>query len=224
MACKRHPEAASHDEYCAACLIEEALPPVDDAHCGAAREFTIRVPLGERAAAIVFLVRSAGATPRLLRLKIWRRPAAAGFLDRFRCLQAGLEGWPAEGIDRPVAAWLDRFGCPSVLTEFRQGVAILDRVRSGRLTSQGAIDLLAPLITLSKMAHARGLVHGSVVAGNVVIDAESGRARLLDFGLTPLMAAADERGALASADLAGFAALAQTLRACPGLPGPSRRQ
>jgi hypothetical protein len=113
--------------------------------------------------------------------------------------------------------------CPSVLTEFRQGVPILERVRSGRLDREAAVALLTPLGALTRSAHARGLVHGSIVAGNVIVDVESGRARLLDFGLTPLMASTENYPALAAADLAGFEALARTLRALPGLTVPARQ-
>jgi hypothetical protein len=134
-----------------------------------------------------------------------------------------MESWAVEGVDRPLAARLDATGHPSVLSEFRQGVPILDRVKSGRLDRETAVALLTPLIALTKEAHGCGLVHGSIVAGNAIVDVESGRARLLDFGLTPLMASAEAPPALASADLAGFEALARTLRTLPDLSAPARQ-
>jgi hypothetical protein len=57
----------------------------------------------------------------------------------------------------------------------------------------------------------------------VIVEVESGRARLLDFGLTPLMASAEDRQALARADLAGFEALARMLRSFPDLPDSARQ-
>lgn len=215
--------AAIHGGLCAACLFEDALPPATPLSAAGSSHFTIQMPLGQSAAASVFLVKSEGQPTRLLRLKIWRGPAAAGFLARFHRLQTELDSWGVEDVARPIAASLDAAGCPSVLTEFRQGVPILDRVRSGRLHREDAIALLAPLVALAGTAHARGLVHGSIVAGNVIVDVESGRARLLDFGLTPLIASAQDRPALASADLAGFEALARTLRTLPNLTAPARR-
>ena len=215
--------AAIHGGLCAACLFEDALPPATPLSAAGSSHFTIQMPLGQSATSSVFLVKSEGPPPRLLRLKTWRMPAAAGFLGRFRQLQAELASWAVEDLDRPIAASLDATGCPSVLTGFRQGVPILDRVRSGRLDREEAIALLAPLVALARKAHARGLVHGSIVAGNVIVDGESGRARLLDFGLTPLVASAEDRLALASADLAGFEALARTLRTLPNLTAPAHR-
>jgi serine/threonine protein kinase len=205
--CRRHPRAASHCGYCAVCLLEEALAP----EVGG-RQLTIQVPLGETPSASVFLVKDGGPAHRLLRLKTWRRPAAAGFLERFHRLQARLESWTVEGIIRPIAAGVDALGRPSVLTEFKQGVPILDRVRSGRLDREEAIARLTPLITLIESAHTRGLFHGSIAPGNVIVGSDSPRVRLLDFGLAPLMSSAEDYAALSSADIAGFAALTRTLR------------
>jgi serine/threonine protein kinase len=215
--------AAIHGGLCAACLFEDALPPATPLSAAGSSHFTIQMPLGQSAASSVFLVKSEGQPPRLLRLKTWRRPAAAGFLARFHRLQTELDSWGIESVDRPIAASLDARGCPSVLTDFRQGVPILDRVRCGRLDREEAIALLTPLVALARKAHARGLVHGSIVAGNVIVEVESGRARLLDFGLTPLMASAEDRQALARADLAGFEALARMLRSFPDLPDSARQ-
>ncbi len=181
-------------------------------HGDAAKELTIQLPLGETASASVFLVRHEGPSPRLLRMKIWRRPAGAQFLARFHHLRTQLESWGVEDIDRPVAARLDATGCPCVLTEFRQGVPILDRVRSGRLDRERAVGLLKPIAALVGKAHARGLAHGSLVGGNLIVDAETGRARLLDFGLTPLMQPEKDPVACASADFAGLEALVHALR------------
>ena len=226
MACRRHPNAASFREHCAACLLDDALAPEQeeqeerDARTG---PFTIQVPLGETSSSTVFLVKTEGPAPRLLRLKTWRRPAVAGFLARFKRLQAQLDVWSFEDLDRPLAASIDAAGCPSVLTEFRQGVPILDRVRSGWLERDEAVARLTPLIALIMSAHARGLVHGSIGPGNVIVGPDSAPARLLDFGHAILMAPSTNDTALAAADLAGFAALTRTLRELPVNPAPARR-
>jgi serine/threonine protein kinase len=147
-------------------------------------------------------------------LKTWRRSAPPDFLDRFHRLQADLALWGAEDIDRPIAVRIDKHHRPSVLSEFRRGVGILDRVRFGTLDSKEAIDRLDPLIALVKQGHVRNLTHGSIVPGNVIIDARSGRARLLDFGLTPLLVPQLESQTFAANDLDGFAALTQALNSC----------
>ena len=214
--------AAIHGGLCAACLFEDALPPAMPLSAAGSVRFTIQMPIGQSAAASVFLVKSEGQPSRLLRLKTWRRPAAAGFLDRFHRLQTKLDSWGVEDVARPIAASLDATGCASVLTEFRQGVPILDRVRSGRLEREEAVARLTPLIAMIVSAHARGLVHGSIVPGNVIVDAASASARLLDFGHATLMAPSENGAALAVADLAGFALVARTLRELPINPVPAR--
>jgi serine/threonine protein kinase len=204
--------AAQHGDHCAACLLEEAIGEVSEEITQSARQLRLQVPLGETALTSVFLVKSEGSPSRLLRLKVWRRPAEAGFLARFHQLQHQLEASGAEDMPRPLGAVVDAAGCPSVLSDFARGIPLLDRVRSGRLDSSAALASLAPLIALVERAHAHGLAHGAIVPGNVLVDCDSGRARLLDFGLTPLLVAAHDPAALASSDRLGFAVLTKTLR------------
>jgi hypothetical protein len=234
LACTRHPLAATHRYFCAACLLEEALTPsgtvgvasikaIDQKHSGGTRHLTIQMPLGESASASVFLVKGEYPDLQFLRLKTWRRPAAPGFLARFQQLQEQLEGWDCEAIVPPLAASIDATGCPSVLSGFRQGVPIVDRVKSGRLDPEDACARLTPLIELTHRAHARGLIHGSVVPGNVIIQPGSASGWLLDFGLAPLFAVPGSEAAFASGDLAGFDALARILRQLPRPPFPLSR-
>jgi serine/threonine protein kinase len=205
MTCKRHPTADTRDGFCAACMFEDALATPDrDVD---SRQLTIQVPLGRTGSTSVFLVRSDGPPFRLLRLKTWRKPAPSGFVAGFRALQQQLESWAREPIDRFLAVRIDKQGWPSVLSEFRPGMPILDRVRSGKLDPNDAIARLHPLAATIQKAHARGLAHGSLVPGNIIVDAESGHARLVDFGLTPLMSTHQDPLALAADDLFRLAAL-----------------
>ena len=205
MTCTRHPVADTRDGFCAACLFEDALAP-EHQDIGSP-QLTIQVPLGRTVSTSVFLVKSDGPPFRLLRLKTWRRPAPPGFVAGFRALQQQLESWAPECLDRLVAVRIDKQGCPSVLSEFRLGMPILDRVRSGKLEPNDAIARLHQLAATIRKGHARGLAHGSLVPGNIILDAQSGRARLVDFGLTPLMNANQDTLTLAADDLARVAAL-----------------
>jgi serine/threonine protein kinase len=105
-----------------------------------------------------------------------------------------------------------------VLTEFRQGLPILDRVRSGALGQEAAVALLQPLVALTRAAHERGLVHGSIGPGNVIVQPDAATACLLDFGLVRLLDGSARQGLSPSADLAGWDALARALRAPPADP------
>jgi serine/threonine protein kinase len=165
---------------------------------------TVQVPRGEGEAASVFLVRDDTAAARLFRLKRWRTPAPVGFLDGFDVLKAELGAWRTPTIVLPVTAWLDETGCPSVVTEFRQGMPLLESVRSGWLRPERAGAGLRQLRETLDAAHARGLAHGSVTAGNVFSARPDGAPYLLDFGLAILLAGRGEATGRPAADLEGL--------------------
>jgi hypothetical protein len=181
----------------------------------------IDVPLGRSASASVYLARSEGRHPRLVRLKKWHTPAPPGFLEGFRELRASLMAWPQLLIALPLAACVDAEGCPSVVSEFRQGMPVLDRVRRGRLDRDAAVASVTILLELTLSAHARGLVHGSVVAGNLLAEPGAASVALLDFGMAPLLAPPGAERPLAAADVIGFASLIKTLRELPPIPTPT---
>lgn len=213
MNCDRHPLAVAHGGLCPACLLEAALatPGRTGDPTGA---FTIHLPLGDSRSASVFLVRDEGPDGRLLRLKVWRSPAPLDFLARFRELQQRLGDWRDARVSPPLAAYVDAAGCPSVLTEFRQGVPIMEAVRAGGLTPQQALATLGPLVEVICTAHTRGLVHGSLVSGNVIAHPGTGEAHLLDFGLAAVASPVIHRPAAASDDRDGLAALVRAVRGC----------
>ena len=209
--CERHPRAALHRGFCAACLVEEALAPAPERPPQLIARFTIRVPLGATDASSVFL--STGEWPwrRLLRLKTWLHRAPVDFARRFAALQSALERVPDEAIVMPLAAWTDAEGRPRVLTEFRQGLPLLGCVESGRLAPDDARDALRALLEKTGAAHGRGLAHGSIVPGNVFWRPD-GSAFLLDFGLAPAVATEEPPIPWRQSDLAGFASLERSLR------------
>lgn len=213
MACDRHPLAVLHGELCPACLLEAALATPD--HTGdLTGTFTIQVPLGESVSASVFLVRTEAPERRLLRLKVWRSPAPPDFLDRFRELRQQVGDWRHPCVTLPLAAYVDATGRPAVLTEFRQGIPIMEAVRTRAFTPRQAVAMLRPLVEAVRSAHARGLAHGSMVAGNVIAHPGTGVAHMLDFGLAVLASPSTAHAASASGDRAGLAALIRTVRAC----------
>jgi serine/threonine protein kinase len=161
----------------------------------------------------VFLVRGGPPWQRLLRMKQWRTQVTLGFLEAFDELKLKLEAWREPAIVMPVTAWVDAAGLPSVLTEFRQGVPLLQLVSSGRLNTQAADAALQQLRDVIGAAHARSLAHGSIVAGNVFVGAAAPTAYLLDFGLAALLMRGATFDSLVESDLEGFARLQATLRA-----------
>jgi serine/threonine protein kinase len=202
----------------------------DDGPPAAARTLTICVPLGSSARASVYLVREE-PTGRLLRLKIWNVPAAHGFLERFRELRIRLDPWRGQPVAVPLAASLDAAGCPAVLSEFRQGVSLVDSVRTGTVDAKQLRAVVRSIGSAIGSAHAAGLAHGSVVAGNVLVQPALGTLLLLDFGMTEALNPSADCASLMRADRVGLATLTRSIRriradfrTSPHPPVTSRRQ
>jgi aminoglycoside phosphotransferase (APT) family kinase protein len=204
--CARHPHAAAHAGHCPACLLEHALATA--AGPPGTSILTIQLPLGASAATSVWLVRDESSSEgRMFRLKTWRTPAPADFLPRVTELQARLNDWGHPRVPRVVACWLDAAGTPAVLSEFRQGVPVLDAVTSGALDSARAQALLAALLDVLRAAHARGLAHGSIGSGNVIVRSGDEAADLLDFGMHFVISPSPDRASLALIDRERLASL-----------------
>ena len=92
---------------------------------------------------------------------------------------------------------------------------ILDQLRSGTLDAGTALALLTPLREVMCRTHARGLAHGSIVPGNVMIEADGKSARLLDFGLRELPRPSTPLADLMSADRTGLTTLERRLITAP---------
>jgi serine/threonine protein kinase len=178
----------------------------------ASRKLAICLPLGANARASVFLVRDEGMSPRLMRLKIWHAPTDPGFLERFKELQARLDRWRGGPIASPLAASVDPAGHPAVLSEFRQGVPLLDSLADRTTRAAYAWALMRPVVEAIRSAHAVGLVHGAIVPGNVLVQPGSGTTHLLDFGMAALLDPRAAQGELLRADRHGLAALARATR------------
>jgi tRNA A-37 threonylcarbamoyl transferase component Bud32 len=170
------------------------------------------VPLGESELASVFLVRGGSPWHSLLRMKRWRTQAPSGFVEAFDRLKWQLEAWRQPAIVMPATAWIDAAGF-SVLTEFRQGVPLLDAVNSGRLSADAAAAALRRLRDVIGEAHARGLAHGSIVSGNVFVGPPDSTPYLLDFGFGVLLGSSSAGDAWVESDLHGFARLEAALQA-----------
>jgi hypothetical protein len=208
--CERHPRAETHRGLCAACLVEEALGPAQGRPPQPSVKFTIELPLGATDTSSVFLVAAEWPWRRLLRLKTWRGRAPADFLGRFAALQAGLDRMREEAIVMPLAAWTDGDGHPRVLTEFRQGLPLLECVGSRTLAPGAAREAVRLLREKTSAAHRHGLAHGSIAPGNVMWRPDSA-AFLLDFGLAPAISTDERPHTWTTSDLSGFATLERSL-------------
>ncbi|MHC4392750.1 MAG: serine/threonine-protein kinase, partial [Planctomycetota bacterium] len=67
--------------------------------------------------------------------------------------------------------------------ELVKGESLRDLARSGRLKLGAAVDAIVAAADALEAVHRHGIVHRDVKPANIVIEAETGRARLIDFGL-----------------------------------------
>ena len=200
--CARHPDAVAHGGHCPACLLEHALAIA--AGPGETSILTIQLPLGASASASVWLVRDESSPEsRMLRLKTWRTPAPADFLTRVRNCRRGWTTGSHPRIPRVLASWLDETGCPAVLSEFRQGVPILDAVRSGALDALRARALLSALLDVLARHMRAAWPMARLVAGNVIVRTGDDAADLLDFGMHAVFSRSRDQASLAMTDRAG---------------------
>jgi len=211
--CLRHPTGASHRGHCAACLLEDALAQSAPPAWQSDGKLTIQLPLGHTVSSSVFLVKPSDPPFRLLRLKTWHTPAPGDFTTRFQFLQRQFSEWSDEAIAAPLAAWVDGSGRPFELSEFHQGIPIVERAKSGGFDSMDADVCLSRLRAILCSAHKAGLVHGSIVGGNFLVSARGDQPYLIDFGDAALVAPDGNRLPDASSDIAGLDRLMDTIRA-----------
>jgi WD40 repeat protein len=80
---------------------------------------------------------------------------------------------------------------PYLVMEYLEGQTLAARlVRSGLLPPREAAEVVRQAALGLAAAHARGLVHRDVKPSNILLEAESGRAKVTDFGLARAMTAA----------------------------------
>jgi eukaryotic-like serine/threonine-protein kinase len=71
---------------------------------------------------------------------------------------------------------------PYAVTELLSGESLADRLRSGPLAPQKAVDVAAQVADGLSAAHARGIIHRDIKPDNIFLTNE-GRAKILDFGI-----------------------------------------
>jgi serine/threonine-protein kinase len=83
------------------------------------------------------------------------------------------------------------------LMEYVEGVTVEAVLRSGRLPIDKAIDYTAQVLSALSYAHARGVVHGGLNPGNMIVT-PSGVVKVMDFGIGKTAADQDPRSDLYS--------------------------
>lgn len=148
------------------------------------QQYEIMRPLGHGGMGAVYLARER-AIERLVAIKVLR-PDLADVPDgrqRFR-----REARIVAQLSHPAILPLHTFGTVGDLWYFVmgyvRGVSLAERLRvEGRLPVEEAHRILSELADALDCAHRHGVVHRDIKPANILIDEESGRAVLADFGI-----------------------------------------
>lgn len=127
------------------------------------------------------------------------RPVALKFLspdiavDRDRLRRFRQEARAASSLNHPHIVVVHDFGevedRPYLVTEFIEGETLRHRLRQGPLATRDVVDVGVQIASALAAAHARGIVHRDIKPENIMLRPD-GYAKVLDFGLAKLAAAA----------------------------------
>jgi eukaryotic-like serine/threonine-protein kinase len=168
--------------------MSEAAAP-DRVEADLAPDFRILRLLGEGAMGRVYLARET-ALERLVAVKVLRAefaadPAASRRFQREARAAARIAHRNVAAVHR-VGTLAD--GVPYLVTEYVAGRTLADALAAeGAMEPERARAVLAQLALALAEAHRHHVVHRDVRPGNVIVENETGRAVLSDFGIAAVM-------------------------------------
>jgi len=90
---------------------------------------------------------------------------------------------------------LPKLATPYFLMQFVEGTTLRAEVRPGEIVPDTKARRIVGEVAMAlSAAHARGLVHRDIKPANIMLDRESGRAVVVDFGISATVAGYRERG------------------------------
>jgi len=157
------------------------------------QQYEILRPLGRGGMGTVYLARDR-ALERFVAIKVLRPDVAAlhGGRERFR-----REARIVAQLSHPGILSLHTFGEVRGLwyfvTGYVRGATLAERLRvEGKLDGEEARRILAEVADALAYAHEHGVIHRDIKPANILLDEDTGRAVLADFGIAKLEGAADE--------------------------------
>jgi serine/threonine-protein kinase len=155
-------------------------------------EYEVLRPLGEGGMGAVYLARER-ALQRLVAIKVLDPDLGASPVFRARFER---EARTAAQLTHPNIVAIYRVGAVGPLAyfvmQYVDGLSLADRLRgAGRLSLATALRWGAEIAAALGAAHRRGVIHRDVKPQNVLVDTETGRCMVTDFGIASVAGAAD---------------------------------
>lgn len=162
--------------------------------CHLPPEYALIRLLGTGAMAHVFLARQT-ALKRLVAIKVLRSELAADPVGRKRFIR---EAQAAARIEHPSVTSIFRIGSlenevPFLEMQYIDGVNLADHLQAfGPLDAQATRSILEQLAAALAAAHECHVIHRNLEPANVLIESETGRVFLSDFGIAGILESGSE--------------------------------
>ena len=156
------------------------------------QQYEVIRPLGHGGMGAVYLARER-ALERFVAIKVLRPDLAAApdSRERFRREARVVAQLSHAGI-LPLHTFGEVNGIWYFVMGYVRGVSLAERLRiDGRLPSGEAHRILGELTDALECAHRHGVIHRDIKPANILLDDESGRAMLADFGISKVDGAGD---------------------------------
>jgi serine/threonine-protein kinase len=155
-------------------------------------QYEIVRPLGEGGMGAVYLAREV-ALERFVAVKVLRPDLAHAeeSRERFR-REARVVAQLSHPSILPLHTFGEVRGTWYFVMGYARGMSLAERLRAeGRLPSEEAHRILTELADALECAHRNGIVHRDIKPANILLDSESGRAVLADFGISKVQGAGE---------------------------------
>jgi serine/threonine-protein kinase len=156
------------------------------------QQYEVIRPLGRGGMGAVYLARER-ALERFVAIKVLRPDLATApdSRERFR-REARVAAQLSHAGILPLHTFGEVNGIWYFVMGYVRGVSLAERLRvEGRLSSDEAHRILGEMAEALECAHRHGVIHRDIKPANILLDDESGRAMLADFGISKVHGAGD---------------------------------